>query len=77
MPWDGDKNDYLNRMRDGQLRIYSRPARPSACCEACTFLRGSHADWCPHYRTPGPVSDQQPAGAALRPESFIAAGGRS
>jgi hypothetical protein len=59
MPWDGDKNAYLNKMRDGQLAPRSGPYRPNPthCCEACTFLRGLHADWCPRYQAPAPVTD--------------------
>lgn len=73
MAWDGDKNDYLNRMRDGNPRLVSRPSRTAGCCEACTFLRGLHAVWCPHYREPD-APRAESAGAALRPESYIAGG---
>lgn len=26
--------------------IVSRPYHPTACCEACVFGRGGHAEWC-------------------------------
>src|SRR5689334_19142491 len=27
--------------------LYSRPYRPSQCCEGCVFGRAEHAVWCP------------------------------
>ena len=41
-------------MEDGVL--VSRPYRPAACCEACVFGRGEHAEWCPTGR---PDSDEE------------------
>lgn len=51
MPWDGDKNTYLNNMRDGKLPVNSRQFHPNpdVCCEACVFGRGPHARWCAKF----------------------------
>ena len=61
MPWDGDKNTYLNNMRDGKLPVYSRRSKLDGCCPACVFGPGSkyapneHAAWCETRRTVSPV----------------------
>jgi hypothetical protein len=34
--------------------IVSRPYQPDACCEACVFGRGEHAEWC--VRQPGVIT---------------------
>lgn len=50
--WDGDKNDYLNKMRDGKMDVYSRRFHTDGCCPRCVFGPGSkyspneHAVWC-------------------------------
>jgi hypothetical protein len=53
MSWDGDKNEYLTRERDGNPVIGVRQYRvnPEHCCEACVFGRGEHSGWC----KPAPV----------------------
>jgi hypothetical protein len=49
MPWDGDKNDYLTRERDGNPVVGVRQYNPNpdVCCERCVFGRGPHSSWCP------------------------------
>jgi hypothetical protein len=61
--WDGDKNDYLTRQRDGRPVVGVRQFHPNpdVCCEACVFRSGKHSPWCPGCPQPGSEANENAA----------------